>query len=170
MRTSPVESAIAIPKPDEPEARPNAGRAGGHLQFSGSTECSQRPAGYLLLMQPTVLIVDDHAGFRAVARTLLERAGYEVIGEAGDGAAGIGAARELGPDLVLLDIQLPDMDGFAVAHELAGGDRQPRVVLISTREASDYGDEVANAPVAGFIHKPELSGASLAAFSDLLSH
>ncbi len=120
-------------------------------------------------MQPTVLIVDDHAGFRAVARTLLERAGYDVVGEAGDGATGISTARELGPELVLLDVQLPDMDGFAVAHELAAFDRQPLVVLTSTREASDYADEIQKAPVAGFIHKPELSGTSLAAFSGLPS-
>lgn len=70
-------------------------------------------------MAPTVLIVDDHADFRAFARTLLQAEGYEVVGEAQDGASALAAARELEPGLVLLDVQLPDLDGFAVREQLA---------------------------------------------------
>ena len=73
---------------------------------------------------PTVLIVDDHADFRAFARTLLEAGGFEVVGEAGDGASALVAARALKPGLVLLDIQLPDIDGFAVCEQLAGDGRR----------------------------------------------
>ena len=69
-------------------------------------------------MATSVLIVDDHPGFRASARMLLEAEGYDVVGEAGDGQAGLEAAAELHPDVVLLDIQLPDMDGFEVAAGL----------------------------------------------------
>ena len=69
-------------------------------------------------MATTVLIVDDHPGFRASARMLLEAEGFDVVGEAGDGRSGLDAAAELRPDVVLLDIQLPDMDGFAVAAGL----------------------------------------------------
>ena len=68
---------------------------------------------------PTVLIVDDHADFRAFARTLLEAGGFEVVGEARDGASALSAARALRPELVLLDVQLPDIDGFAVCEQLA---------------------------------------------------
>ena len=114
-------------------------------------------------MPATVLIVDDHDGFRSVARMLLESSGYEVIGEAEHGASALAAVRDLKPDLILLDIQLPDSDGFVLSRELADAGDPPAIVLISSREESDYGDEVSKAPVLGFIHKPELSGASLAA-------
>ena len=86
-------------------------------------------------MVTTVLIVDDHADFRAFARVLLEAGGFEVVGEAGDGAAALAAARELRPALVLLDVQLPDRDGFAVCERLAAGDAPPVVVLTSSRDA-----------------------------------
>lgn len=108
-----------------------------------------------------VLIVDDHAVFRSRARAMLESSGCEVIGEADDAAGAIAKTRELGPDLVLLDVQLPDHDGFAVAAELAGEPNAPRIVLISSREAADYGSLLTNSPAAAFIHKPELSRSSL---------
>ena len=82
-------------------------------------------------MVRTVLVVDDHAGFRELARTLLEDGGYAVVGEAGDGATALRAARSLHPDAVLLDVHLPDMDGFAVAAALAREEPAPRVVLTS---------------------------------------
>ena len=103
------------------------------------------------------LIVDDHTEFRSDARALLEAAGYEVIGEAEDAAGAVAEAGRLEPDVVLLDIQLPDRDGFTVAEELAGMAEPPRIVLISSREATDYGTRIARTRAVGFIHKPELS-------------
>jgi DNA-binding NarL/FixJ family response regulator len=107
------------------------------------------------------LIVDDNAPFRAAARRLLEREGFEVVGEAGDGASGVELARELGPDLVLLDVVLPDLSGFDVADELAGG--RARVVLVSSRDRADFGRRLRRSPAAGFISKDKLSGSAVRA-------
>ena len=90
-------------------------------------------------MRPTVLIVDDHDGFRESARALLEAEGFAVVGDAADGAAALVATLRLRPDVVLLDVQLPDVDGFAVAERLAALSEPPRVVLISSRDAAAYG-------------------------------
>jgi DNA-binding NarL/FixJ family response regulator len=109
-----------------------------------------------------VLIVDDHQPFRAVARELLERAGYIVAGEAADAAEALAAVAAEAPDAVLLDVQLPDGDGFAVATALAAADG-PAVVLISSREADDYGQRVATCGARGFIPKWKLSAATFAA-------
>jgi two-component system nitrate/nitrite response regulator NarL len=109
-----------------------------------------------------VLIVDDHAGFRGFARRLLEAGGYTVIGEAEDGASALAAVAELRPELVLLDVMLPDTDGFAVAERLAGNGDEPVVVLTSSREASDFGKRLERTSARGFIHKDELSGDALA--------
>jgi DNA-binding NarL/FixJ family response regulator len=113
-------------------------------------------------MGPTVLIVDDHADFRAFARTLLEAGGFEVIGEATDGASALAAARALRPGLVLLDVQLPDIDGFAVCEQLAGDEAPPLVVLTSSREASSYRRRLGESGARGFIPKAELSAPALA--------
>ena len=109
-----------------------------------------------------MLIVDDHGDFRAAARELLEADGYEVIGEAADGETAVREVARLQPAIVLLDIQLPDIDGFTVAERVASIPRPPIVVLISSRDASVYGDRLARAPVRGFISKVRLSGVSLA--------
>jgi len=114
-------------------------------------------------MRPSVLIVDDHADFRASARALLELQGFAVVGDAEDGRTALAAAAALRPDVVLLDVQLPDMDGFEVARHLAAGARAPQVVLISSRRRSAYETRLPDAPVAGFIGKHELSGSALAA-------
>ena len=106
----------------------------------------------------TVLIVDDHPTFRASARLLLAAEGYDVVGEAADGAAAVAAVRELRPQLVLLDVQLPDMDGFEVARRIAGAST---VVLVSSRDEADYGPLVGESGARGFIAKGELSGAAL---------
>ena len=109
-----------------------------------------------------ILLVDDHASARRSIRALLEEAGYDVVGEAADGRSALQQAEELGPDVVLLDIQLPDMDGFEVAARLASSGRAPRVVLTSSRGAEDYGDLITEAPARGFLAKDELTGEALA--------
>lgn len=114
-------------------------------------------------MGARILIVDDYVLFRSSARQLLESQGFEVVGEAGDGGAAIAAVRELRPDIVLLDIQLPDLDGFEVARQLAALPNPPQVVLTSIRAASDYGPRLPAAAARGFIPKVELSQARLAA-------
>ena len=111
----------------------------------------------------TVLIVDDHPSFRASARELLEAEGYEVVGEAENGAAALRAAKELGPDLVLLDVQLPDMDGFQVAEQLRKLADPPAVVLTSSRDGADYGRCIEICGATGFVPKADLSGAAIAA-------
>jgi CheY-like chemotaxis protein len=116
-------------------------------------------------MEPaaSILIVDDHGGFRAFARSMLEAAGFTVA-EAATGAEATQAARAVRPGLVLLDIQLPDFDGFEVARRLAARPGGPVVVLTSTREASDYGGRIGSSPAAGFLPKDQLSGAALRRF------
>ena len=113
-------------------------------------------------MNRTVLIVDDHAAFRRNARRLLERSGYTVIGEAQDGRSGVSEAVRLGPEVVLLDVYLPDTDGFAVAERLSG-DGVAVVVLISSRDGRDFGPLVERSGACGFIPKTELSGEALEA-------
>jgi DNA-binding NarL/FixJ family response regulator len=113
-------------------------------------------------MGVSVLIVDDHPGFRALARSLLEAEGYLVVGEAGDGGSAVTAAVALKPQLVLLDIQLPDRDGFEVARQLLQQAPHRQVVLISSRAACDYGHHVDQCGARGFITKDELCGATLA--------
>ncbi len=110
----------------------------------------------------TVLIVDDHPTFRATARLILEAEGYDVIGEAPDGHTALTEAGRLRPDLVLLDVNLPDTDGFHVARRLTANAGAPAVVLISSRDSSDFGPLVSGSGARGFISKGELSGAALA--------
>jgi len=110
-----------------------------------------------------ILIVDDHDGFRALARIMLEADGFTVA-EAATGAEATEAARIIRPGLVLLDIQLPDFDGFEVARRLAGQAGGPVIVLTSTREASDYRGRITSSPAAGFLPKDQLSGAALRRF------
>ena len=112
-------------------------------------------------MATSVLIVDDHPSFRASARMLLECEGYVVVGEAADGRAALEAVRELRPDLVLLDVQLPDIDGPEVAARLAEANgASPAIILTSSRDLEDIG---VLSGVRGFIPKSELSGATLEA-------
>ena len=113
-------------------------------------------------VSPTVVIVDDHPSFRASARLLLESEGYEVVGEAADGAAALDVIRQLRPDWVLLDVQLPDIDGCEVAARLGAGGGGPAIVLTSSRAASDLGACIRDSGARGFIPKDELSGATLA--------
>jgi DNA-binding NarL/FixJ family response regulator len=105
----------------------------------------------------TVLVVDDHSGFRHEARLLLEDAGYDVVGEAADATSAITAARHLSPDVVLLDIQLPGDDGFAVAKALTATVDPPAVVLISGRDQSDYSTRLDECGAVGFVPKGDLT-------------
>jgi DNA-binding NarL/FixJ family response regulator len=102
----------------------------------------------------TIVIVDDHAGFRVFARRLLEAGGLGVVGEASDGESAVDLVHRLSPDGVLLDIQLPGIDGFEVARRLATDGSSARVVFTSTRDRADYGDDV---PVSAFVPKHDLS-------------
>jgi DNA-binding NarL/FixJ family response regulator len=111
----------------------------------------------------TVLIVDDHPSFRATARALLEAEGFDVLGEAADGASAIAACEELHPDVVLLDVQLPDTTGFQVASRLTTNGSGASVVLVSSRDGSDYGPLVEESGARGFVPKGELSGARITA-------
>jgi DNA-binding NarL/FixJ family response regulator len=113
-----------------------------------------------------VLIVDDHEDFRMSASALLEAEGFDVVGAAADGSGALDAVVRLRPQVVLLDVQLPGLDGFTIAKQLAALPDPPRVVLISSREADSYGLRLEAAPVLGFLPKQELSGATLAALVD----
>ena len=104
----------------------------------------------------TVLIVDDHAVFRSAARKLLESDGFQVVGEAADGASGVKLARELKPELVLLDVVLPDVSGFDVAEQLSAG--PSKIVLVSSRDRADFGPRLQRSPAVGFVSKDRLSG------------
>ncbi|HEY8581622.1 MAG TPA: response regulator [Capillimicrobium sp.] len=112
-------------------------------------------------MAETVLIVDDHPSFRAAARLLLEAEGWTIVGDAPDGARALEAAARLRPDLVLLDVGLPDLDGFDVAARLLATADPPAVVLVSSRDARDYGPLVERSGARGFLPKADLSGAAL---------
>jgi DNA-binding NarL/FixJ family response regulator len=114
-------------------------------------------------MTRTIVIVDDHSPFRAFARALLQADGFTVVGEAADGASAVAMTERMRPDVVLLDIQLPDVDGFEVARRLFEGSAAPPVVFTSTRDAADYGDRIEVSGAAGFVPKAELSGAAVRA-------
>jgi DNA-binding NarL/FixJ family response regulator len=116
-----------------------------------------------------ILVIDDHAGFRATARRWLEAEGWTVVGEAADGAAGLVAAATLRPDVVLLDIGLPDMDGFDVAARMVGKDA-PQVVLVSSRDPGAYAGRVATSVAVGFIAKEDLDGDRLRALLASVRH
>ncbi|MFE6174621.1 response regulator transcription factor [Streptomyces sp. NPDC056464] len=117
-------------------------------------------------MKPRLLLVDDHAGFRSFARALLEAEGYSVVGEAADGASAIRGAERLAPEIVLLDVILPDLDGFEVCERITGkGARPIAVVLTSSRDPAAYRDRLARSSARGFIAKEDLTGAALAALT-----
>jgi DNA-binding NarL/FixJ family response regulator len=110
-----------------------------------------------------VLIVDDHPSFRATARVLLEADGFTVVGEASDGASALTEICRLRPEVVLLDVGLPDLDGFAVCAQLKQHGAGPAVILVSSRDLSDFGSLVSRSGARGFVPKAELSGERLQA-------
>jgi DNA-binding NarL/FixJ family response regulator len=115
-------------------------------------------------MPPTVLIVDDHPSFRVTARALLEAEGFDVVGEAEDGETALEEAARLHPEVVLLDVQLPGIDGFEVAARLTSWNgASPAVVLTSSRDATEFSGLVERCGARGFVPKAELSAAALTA-------
>jgi DNA-binding NarL/FixJ family response regulator len=117
-------------------------------------------------MPPRIVIVDDDPSFLATVRLLLEDEGFVVVGEALNGLDGVAAVAELDPDIVLVDVNLPDIDGFEVAQRVADGGRAPPVVLTSIRSAGDFGDLVETSGARAFIMKAEISGEALAEILD----
>jgi CheY-like chemotaxis protein len=114
----------------------------------------------------TLLLVDDHAMFRTHARALLESGGFVVVGEAATGADALEAARSLQPDVMLLDVMLPDIDGFTVCARLAQQPAPPIVILTSSRAASTYRRRLLGSAARGFIAKSDLTAPCLAALVD----
>ena len=109
----------------------------------------------------TLMIVDDHESFRHAARRVLESAGFEIVGEASDGESALETIPNLRPDVVLLDVQLPGINGFEVAAHLAARADAPVIVMTSSRDGADFGSMVAESGARGFIHKADLSGSAI---------
>jgi CheY-like chemotaxis protein len=112
---------------------------------------------------PRTVLIDDNSRFRTTARRVLETAGYEVVAEASDGMSGVAAVGEAQPDLALVDVQLPDIDGFEVVRRLLASGFTSPIVLISSRHSSDFGSLVESSGATGFVTKADLSAESLAA-------
>jgi CheY-like chemotaxis protein len=112
-------------------------------------------------MPQGVLIVDDHAPYRATAREALERQGMTVVGEAGDGDDAVARATALAPAIVLLDVHLPGADGFRVAERLGRLPGPPAVILISSRLVGDLDARMRASGAAGFIAKEHLSRSAI---------
>ena len=112
-------------------------------------------------MARTVLLVDDHDEFRAIARTVLEADGFEVVAEAADGGAAVAECERARPDIVVLDVLLPDANGFDIARALVALGQRPIVVLISTRDAGAYTLRLETTPARGFLSKRDFSGPAL---------
>ena len=117
-------------------------------------------------MGTRALIVDDHATFRATARLLLESEGFDVVGEAESGELALEQAAVLAPDVILLDVQLPDIDGFEVARRVTGGDAAPAVIIVSSHDGGDFGPLVNASGAVGFVTKADLSGERIRALLD----
>jgi DNA-binding NarL/FixJ family response regulator len=113
----------------------------------------------------TILIVDDHPSFRASARAILEADGFDVVGEVESGLGALTAVTEKRPDVLLLDVQLPDMSGFDVCATIVArhNGSAPQVVLVSSRDACDFGSLIESSGARGFIAKADLSGEAVTA-------
>jgi DNA-binding NarL/FixJ family response regulator len=112
-------------------------------------------------MAMTLFIVDDHRSFREAARRVLETAGFNVVGEAADGESALDAIGQLRPDVVLLDVALPGIDGFEVASRLTTNGNAPAIVMTSSREGEDFGPRIEQSGARGFVHKADLSGPAI---------
>lgn len=111
----------------------------------------------------TVLIVDDHATFRSSARAVLEAEGFDVVGEAASVGEAVEAIARTQPEIVLLDVELPDGNGFDLAERLTANGSRINVVLVSSRDYSDFVALVTQSGARGFLPKAELSGERLSA-------
>ena len=123
----------------------------------------EAPCGTIRIVPRSVLIVDDHEPFRALARALLETEGFRVVGEAENAASAVIAASELRPDVVLLDVFLPDGRGWEIVHTVSDAGGGSAVVLTSSRDVSSFGRRLKTSGARGFLAKDELSGAALEA-------
>jgi DNA-binding NarL/FixJ family response regulator len=112
-------------------------------------------------MAMTLMIVDDHRSFRDAARRVLESAGFVIVGEAADGESALAAIARLRPDVLLLDVQLPGIDGFELASRLTQRGDAPQIVMTSSRDGADFGPLVEQSGARGFIHKADLSGPAI---------
>ncbi len=142
---------------------PHGVRARTTPTISGSTEPGSAAGGHNYPVSLALIIVDDHADFRGFVATMLRAEGFDVAGEVPDGESALAAIEALRPDVVLLDVQLPGIDGFEVASRIAALEHPPQVVLTSSRAATDFGGRVARSSACGFVPKDELSGAALTA-------
>jgi DNA-binding NarL/FixJ family response regulator len=118
-------------------------------------------------MSRRILIVDDHERFRQTARRALEAEGWLVVGEAADGNSAFRDVTEIQPDVVLLDVGLPDMSGLDVAGRLHEHDPALAVVVISTHDSDDYRALALARGARGFLPKVGLSGSALEAILKL---
>ena len=146
-----------------PHIEVDAGTEIGAAGLEASRNALARGLCHDLPVAPTVMIVDDHADFREAASALLAAEGFSVVGHASGGREALAAVERLRPEVVLLDVQLPDLDGFAVSERLSTSPDPPVVVLVSSRDAEAYGGRLATVKARGFLTKRELSGAALAA-------
>lgn len=111
----------------------------------------------------TVLIVDDQAPFRDVARLVVEMTDrFEVVGEAVDGLSGVDAASELQPSLVLMDLNMPDIDGFEATRRIRSAVPDARVLMLSTHDPADFRDQALAAGAYDFISKSSFDPVVLA--------
>jgi DNA-binding NarL/FixJ family response regulator len=108
------------------------------------------------------LLIDDNLEFLGSAERLLAGQGVAIVGAASSGGDGVALARELRPDVALVDVQLGDEDGLEVARQLDAAVPETRVILISTHSKDDLADAVEDGPVAGFIPKTALSATAIA--------
>ncbi len=109
-----------------------------------------------------VLVVDDEDNITYLLDSALRHFGFDVR-VAETGRAGLHEVEQFNPDVVLLDVMLPDLDGFAVAERLTADGGGPVVVLCSSRDAAEFGDRIARSGARGFVPKADLSGAALEA-------
>lgn len=112
-------------------------------------------------MRRSVLVIDDNPAFREALRQLLARGGFVVIAEAENGREGIRQAGAHRPDIAIVDVQLPDIDGFEVAGEIGGLGLNVQVILTSSLDGADLGALVIDSPAEGFIPKAELSSSAI---------
>jgi DNA-binding NarL/FixJ family response regulator len=114
-------------------------------------------------VRPRLVIVDDSELFRTAAAELLSAGGFDVVATAVDGADGLAVAARWAPDVVVVDVALPDGSGFDVARHLTARVDAPQVVLVSSRDWAGLDELLSDSGAVAFIAKPELDGSALRA-------